>query len=158
MPSITGWYDPTPRGGALRLAANSYLASERDPGVRHPGLRKGDVVVLEDGRVRSVNGLAPETIAARPEFASLGAVPAARLPGRTVPVPDMGIGPARGQVETGRAVVSCSTRSPAWRVRTTPPGARPAAPCPADWTPARSPNPRRCSARPAPSPGAGRSR
>ena len=79
MPSITGWYDPTPRGGALRLAANSYLPDSRDPGVRLPGLRRGDLVVLEDGRVKSVNGLAPETLATRPEFASLGAVHPSRL-------------------------------------------------------------------------------
>ena len=79
MPSVTGWYDPTPRGGALRLAAHSYLPEARDPGVRLPGLRRGDLVVLEDGRVRSVNGLAPETLAARPEFASLGAVHPSRL-------------------------------------------------------------------------------
>ena len=69
MPSITGWYDPTPRGGALRLAANSYLPGANDPGVRLAGLRKGDLVVLEDGRVKSVNGLPPETLATRPEFA-----------------------------------------------------------------------------------------
>jgi len=79
MTSITGWYDPTPRGGALRLAAHSYLPDARDPGVRYPGLRRGDLVVLEDGRVRSVNGLAPETAAARPEFAGLGAVHPSRL-------------------------------------------------------------------------------
>ncbi len=79
MPSVTGWYDPTPRGGALRLAAHSYLPDARDPGVRLPGLRRGDLVVLEDGRVRSVNGLAPESLAARPEFASLGAVHPSRL-------------------------------------------------------------------------------
>jgi len=79
MPSITGWYDPTPRGGALRLAEHSYLPGPRDPGVRFPGLRRGDLVVLEDGRVRSVNGLAPETAAARPEFAGLGAVHPSRL-------------------------------------------------------------------------------
>ncbi|HEY2805683.1 MAG TPA: transcription termination factor Rho [Gemmatimonadales bacterium] len=79
MPSITGWFDPTQRGGALRLAANSYLPDSRDPGVRLPGLRKGDLVVLEDGRVKSVNGLAPETLATRPEFTTLGAVHPSRL-------------------------------------------------------------------------------
>lgn len=79
MPSITGWYDPTPRGGALRLAAHGYLPGTGDPGVRLPGLRRGDLVVLEDGRVRSVNGLPPEGVAARPEFANLGAVHPARL-------------------------------------------------------------------------------
>lgn len=79
MTSITGWFDPTPRGGSLRLAANSYLPEGRDPPVRLPGLRRGDLVVLEDGRVKSVNGLAPDTLAARPEFASLGAVHPSRL-------------------------------------------------------------------------------
>ena len=79
MPSITGWYDPTPRGGALRLAAHSYLPGARDPGLSVPGLRRGDLVVLEDGRVRSVNGLPPEGLAARPEFTSLGAMHPARL-------------------------------------------------------------------------------
>ena len=79
MPSITGWYDPTPKGGALRLAAHSYLPGAGDPGVRLAGLRRGDRVVLEDGRVRSVNGLPPEGVAARPEFANLGAVHPARL-------------------------------------------------------------------------------
>jgi len=62
MPSITGWYDPTPKGGALRLAAHSYLPGAGDPGVRLAGLRRGDRVVLEDGRVRSVNGLPPEGV------------------------------------------------------------------------------------------------
>src|SRR5262245_28103494 len=79
MPSITGWYDQTPKGGALRLAENSYLPGPRDPGVRLPGLRKGDLVVLEDGRVKTVNGQAPETLATRPEFTTLGAVHPNRL-------------------------------------------------------------------------------
>jgi transcription termination factor Rho len=79
MPSITGWYDPTPRGGALRLAANSYLPAQHDHGVRLRDLRRGDLVVLEDGRVRSVNGQPPERLAARPEFARLGAVHPSRL-------------------------------------------------------------------------------
>ena len=79
MPSITGWYDPGPRGGALRLAAHSYLPGARDPGVSLAGLRRGDLVVLEDGRVRSVNGLPPESLAARPEFNGLGAIHPARL-------------------------------------------------------------------------------
>ncbi|HTQ69392.1 MAG TPA: transcription termination factor Rho [Solirubrobacteraceae bacterium] len=79
MPSITGWYDPGPRGGALRLAAHSYLPGARDPSPSLPGLRRGDLVVLEDGRVRTVNGLPPENLAARPEFTSLGAVHPARL-------------------------------------------------------------------------------
>ena len=74
MPPITGWYDPSAKGGALRSAANSYLPGPRDPAVRMPGLRRGDLIVLEDGRVRSVNGLPPERAASRPEFAKLGAV------------------------------------------------------------------------------------
>jgi transcription termination factor Rho len=43
-------------------------------GVRLPGLRRGDLVVMEHGRVTSVNGLPPERLADRPEFAKLGAV------------------------------------------------------------------------------------
>jgi len=74
MSSIIGWYDQTPRGGALRLAENSYLPGPGDPGVRLPGLRRGDLVVLEHGRVQSVNGRPPETLRDRPEFTSLGAV------------------------------------------------------------------------------------
>jgi len=74
MASITGWYDPTSKGGALRSAAESYLPGPRDPSVRLPGLRKGDLLTLQDGRVRSVNGLPPEQAAARPEFTKLGAV------------------------------------------------------------------------------------
>ena len=79
MASITGWYDPTQRGGALRLAANSYLPGARDPGVKLRDLRRGDLVVLENGRVCSVNGQPPETVASRPEFARLGAVHPSRL-------------------------------------------------------------------------------
>jgi transcription termination factor Rho len=71
---ITGWYDPTAKGGALRLAANSYLPAGRDPSVRLPGLRRGDVLVMDNGRVATVNGLAPERLGTRPEFTKLGAV------------------------------------------------------------------------------------
>lgn len=39
-----------------------------------PGLRRGDRVVLEDGRVAEVNGVAPTGLDRRPEFAKLGAV------------------------------------------------------------------------------------
>ena len=39
MPPITGWFDPTPKGGALRVAANSYLPGKGDPAVRLPLLR-----------------------------------------------------------------------------------------------------------------------
>ena len=38
MPPITGWFDPAPKGGFLRLAANSYLPAKGDPSVRLPGL------------------------------------------------------------------------------------------------------------------------
>ncbi len=75
MPPITGWFDSTPKGGCLRLAANSYLAAKGDPAVRFPGLRRGDLVVLGDGRVLTVNGAPPAPgLAQRPEFAKLGAV------------------------------------------------------------------------------------
>jgi len=74
LPPITGWFDPAPKGGFLRLAANSYLPAKGDPQVRLPGLRRGDLVVLDNGRVEKVNGLAPGAGAERPDFASLGAV------------------------------------------------------------------------------------
>src|SRR6058998_2018724 len=74
MPQITGWFDPSPKGGFLRLAAHSYLPAKGDPQVRLPGLRRGDLVVLEDGRVRTANGLPPERLDARPAFTDLGAV------------------------------------------------------------------------------------
>jgi transcription termination factor Rho len=74
MPSITGWFDPAQKGGFLRLAANSYLPAKGDPSVKLPGLRRGDLVVLDDGQVRSVNGIAPESLGARPDFGDLGAV------------------------------------------------------------------------------------
>src|SRR3990172_6989732 len=79
MASITGWYDPTPKGGAVRLAAHGYLPSPRAHGVRLTEIRRGDLVVLEDGRVQSVNGLAPEDLAHRPEFGKLGAVHPKRM-------------------------------------------------------------------------------
>ena len=81
LPPITGWFDPTSNGGAVRLAANSYLPTKGDPGVRLPGLRRGDLVTLENGRVASVNGAPPPAgggLAERPEFAKLGAVHPAR--------------------------------------------------------------------------------
>jgi transcription termination factor Rho len=74
MPPITGWFDPSAKGGALRLAANSYLPAKGDPPVRLPGLRRGDLLVLEDGRVTTVNGLPAAQLDGRPDFASLGAV------------------------------------------------------------------------------------
>src|SRR6266446_905785 len=74
MPPVTGWFDPSPKGGALRLAVNSYLPGKGDPPVRLPGLRRGDLIVLENGRVTTVNGLPAPQLDGRPEFASLGAV------------------------------------------------------------------------------------
>src|SRR5882724_7217554 len=74
MASITGWFDPAPKGGFLRLAANSYLPAKGDPPVRLPGLRRGDVVVLEDGRVTQVNGSPPNAALERSNFSDLGAV------------------------------------------------------------------------------------
>jgi len=74
MPQITGWFDPSPKGGFLRLAAHSYLPAKGDPQVRLPGLRRGDLIVLEDGRVTTVNGLPAAPLDGRPQFADLGAV------------------------------------------------------------------------------------
>src|SRR6266513_2530107 len=74
MPSTTGWFDPSQKGGALRLAANSYLPAKGDPAVRLPGLRRGDLIVLDDGRVTTVNGQPPNGLEDRPDFAKLGAV------------------------------------------------------------------------------------
>src|SRR5437867_5459754 len=74
MPPITGWFDPSQQGGALRLAANSYLPAKGDPAVRLPGLRRGDLVTLENGRVMTVNGLPVAELDGRPDFANLGAV------------------------------------------------------------------------------------
>src|SRR5438477_1924291 len=74
MLPVTGWFDPSPKGGALRLAANSYLPAKGDPAVRVPGLRRGDRITLENGRVTTVNGLPVSQLDGRPEFASLGAV------------------------------------------------------------------------------------
>ena len=74
MPPITGWFDPAQKGGALRLAANSYLPARGDPAVRLPGLRRGDLITLENGRVTTVNGLPAAQLDGRAEFATLGAV------------------------------------------------------------------------------------
>jgi transcription termination factor Rho len=75
MTPITGWFDPAPKGGFLRLAANSYLPAKGDPAVRLAGLRRGDLVALENGRVLTVNGAPPDAgIDARPAFVDLGAV------------------------------------------------------------------------------------
>ena len=73
-PTITGWYAPSAKGGALRLASNSYLPAKGDPIVRMPGLRSGDVVTIDQGRVIRVNDAPPESARDRPEFAKLGAV------------------------------------------------------------------------------------
>jgi transcription termination factor Rho len=75
LASLTGWFDPAPKGGFLRLAANSYLPAPGDPAVRQlgGGLRRGDLVVLDGGRVQHVNGGPPGTDQ-RPAFADLGAV------------------------------------------------------------------------------------
>jgi len=74
LPPIIGWFDPSPKGGALRLAANGYLPSRGDPTVRLPGLRRGDLVELDGGRVTAVNGAPPGALNHRPEFSKLGAV------------------------------------------------------------------------------------
>ncbi len=74
MPQITGWFDPSPKGGFLRLAAHSYLPAKGDPQVRLPGLRRGDLIVLENGRITTVNGLPAAQLDGRPQFADLGAV------------------------------------------------------------------------------------
>ncbi len=74
MPPITGWFDPSANGGALRLAANSYLPAKGDPQVRVPGLRRGDLITLDNGRVTTVNGQPAAQLDGRPEFTSLGAV------------------------------------------------------------------------------------
>ena len=58
----------------MRFAANGYLPGRGDPPVRLRGLRRGDLVTLENGRVASVNGAPPERAAERPEFGKLGAV------------------------------------------------------------------------------------
>src|SRR5258706_1377939 len=71
---IPGWFDPTSNGGAVRRAANSYLPAKGDPGVRLPGLRRGDLVTLDNGRVLSVNGGPAAGLAERPDFAKIGAV------------------------------------------------------------------------------------
>jgi transcription termination factor Rho len=71
---MSGWFDPSPKGGHLRLAANSYLPAKGDPPVRLPGLRRGDLIVLENGRVTTVNGRPAAQLDGRPEFTALGAV------------------------------------------------------------------------------------
>src|SRR5437867_2113032 len=74
MAPITGWFDAGPKGGFLRLAAHSYLPAKGDPPVRVPGLRRGDLLTFEHGRVQLVNGLPAAAAVERPEFAALGAV------------------------------------------------------------------------------------
>ena len=74
MSSVTGWFDPAPKGGFLRLATNSYLPGKGDPQVRLPGLRRGDLLVVDGGRVTMVNGMPAAELDGRPDFAKLGAV------------------------------------------------------------------------------------
>ena len=74
MPPVTGWFDPAPKGGFLRLAGNSYLPGKGDPQVRLPGLRRGDLLVMDGARVATVNGMPAAELDGRPDFAKLGAV------------------------------------------------------------------------------------
>src|SRR6266545_2329439 len=74
MAPITGRFDPSPKGGSLRLAANSYLPAKSDPQVHLSGLRRGDLIVLDNGRVTTVNGEPAGQLDGRPDFANLGAV------------------------------------------------------------------------------------
>ena len=74
MPQQSGWFDPTPKGGALRLATNSYLPASGDPPVRLPGLRRGDRLTVDNGRVEAVNDGPPDVARDRPDFTKLGAV------------------------------------------------------------------------------------
>src|SRR2546422_11246779 len=78
MAPIRAWSAPARNGGFLRLAARAYPPAKGDPPVRLPGLRRGDLVMLEGGRVQQVNGLPAEAAAERLEFAALGAVPPSR--------------------------------------------------------------------------------
>src|SRR5437867_2762158 len=74
MPPSTVSFNPSPKGGTLRVAANSYLPAKGDPPVRLPGLRRGDLIVLDNGRVPTVNGEPAGQLDGRPDFANLGAV------------------------------------------------------------------------------------
>jgi transcription termination factor Rho len=74
MTSTIGWFDPAPKGGFVRFAAHSYLPATGDPSVRLAGLRRGDLLTLEQGQVQQVNGLPVQAALERPEFGSLGAV------------------------------------------------------------------------------------
>jgi transcription termination factor Rho len=74
MPPMTGWFDPAPKGGFLRQATNSYLPGKGDQPVRLPGLRRGDLLVMDGGRVTTVNGMPAAELDGRPDFAKLGAV------------------------------------------------------------------------------------
>lgn len=58
----------------MRVAANGYLPASGDPPVKLPGLRRGDLVTVDGGRVVTVNGTSPGGLAERPEFGKLGAV------------------------------------------------------------------------------------
>jgi transcription termination factor Rho len=59
-------------------------------------LRRGDLVVLEHGRVTAVNGLPPERLAERPEFAKLSAVHPSRPLRLETPAPS---GPRMGDIQ-----------------------------------------------------------
>src|SRR3989442_916231 len=75
MATITGWLHPAPNSAFLPLAPNRHPPGKGNVSRREPGLRRGDLVVLEGGRVASVNGAPPGPLLAdRPEFAKLGAV------------------------------------------------------------------------------------
>jgi transcription termination factor Rho len=50
------------------------LPAKGDPPVRLPGLRRGDLIVVDNGRVQLVNGAPPGALADRPQFGDLGAV------------------------------------------------------------------------------------
>ncbi|MGH7529751.1 MAG: transcription termination factor Rho [Gemmatimonadales bacterium] len=50
------------------------MPARGDPPVKLRGLRRGDLLTLENGRVVTVNGLPAERLDGRPEFAKLGAV------------------------------------------------------------------------------------
>src|SRR4026207_112996 len=74
MAPITGWFDPSQKGGALRLAADTYVPANGAPAARLPGLRRGDLITLDNGRVTTVNGLPAAQLDGRPDFTTLGAV------------------------------------------------------------------------------------
>src|SRR5262245_7039942 len=74
MPPITGWFDSSPKGGALRIAGKSYLPAKGAPPVRIARAGRGDLIDRENGRGTTVNGLPAGQLDGRPDFPSLGAV------------------------------------------------------------------------------------